>query len=203
MHLVTKNDKARVVRIIEESFKGNPSVTWVVKDDHKKDQRLKALAEYLFDVGFAKKGVYLSTDNNATAIIFRFNNKLNKLVEKYHEARLLIRAIGIKKMFKILHRQAYLKSQKPASGEYLYMWVFGASDEGRGQGGALELKEGIFQLSRDVKLPIYIETTVAQNRMVYERYGFSVYHSWPVPHQGITVWFMKWDPEIEGKIVRA
>jgi hypothetical protein len=191
----TKEDKANVVHIIEESFKDTPSVTWVVKNDNKKEKRLKALAEYMFDIGYAKKGVFLSTDKSAIAIIFKFNNRINKHLVYYHELRLLFRAIGLRKLFSVLHRQAYLKAQKPASGNFLYFWLYGASDHGKGRGGALELQKEIYQLSADLGMPIYLETTVAQNKLVYERFGFQLYHTWQVEEQGINVWFMKREPK--------
>ncbi len=195
MLTATKKDKAKVVKIIEESFKGNPSVTWVVKNDSKKDKRLKALAEYLFDVGLAKKGVYLSSDHNAVAVIFRYNTKFNKLLVLYHELRLMLRAIGFRKIPEVLKRQAYLKSQKPPSGNFLYFWLYGASDEGKGHGGAFELQKDIYKLSKDLKLPIFLETTIPQNRIVYQRFGFEVYNTWKVDEQGVSVWFMKRDPK--------
>jgi hypothetical protein len=194
MHRATKKDRIKVVRIIEESFKENPSVTWVVKNDNKKSQRLTYLAEYIFDLGLLKKGVYLSTDETAVAVCYKYNINVNFLIKYYYQIRLLCKAIGFRKVGSTLERQSYFKKHRRGEENFLYFWVFGASDEGKGHGGAKELQSDIFQLSKDMNLPIYLETSVRKNKVVYERFGFSIYHTWHVEEQGIDLWFMKRDP---------
>jgi hypothetical protein len=191
MHPATKKDRNKVVRIIEESFKGNPSVTWVVKNDLKMEHRLTILAEYIFDLGLLKKGVYLSTDETAIAVCYKNNIFVNPIIQLYYQLRLLLKAVGIKKICGTIKRQAYFKKHRRGEENFLYFWVFGASDEGKGHGGAKELQEDIYQLSEDTRLPIYLETSVRKNKVVYERFGFSVYHTWHVEEQGIDLWFMR------------
>ena len=194
MHLATKKDKNKVVRIIEESFHGNPSVTWVVRNDSKKDQRLTILAEYIFDLGLLKKGVYLSTDETAVAVCYKYNIRVNPFIKLYYQLRLLFKAVGIRKIVGTLKRQSYFKKHRRGEHNFLYFWVFGALDEGKGHGGAKELQKDIFQLSKESNLPIYLETSVRKNKVVYERFGFSIYNTWHIEEQGIDLWFMKREP---------
>ncbi len=190
----SKEDKSNVLRIIEESFENNNSVNWVVKDDNRKKERLRALAEYAFDMGYAKKGVYLSEDGEAVAICFQESIKVNLLKQMYLQTRLFLQAISIKNIGEVLKRQKYLKSVKPTN-DYMYFWFFAASDKGKGQGGAFSLQKGIYELSEKKQLPIYLETTIRKNKIVYERFGFENYHTWHLPKQDFDMWFLRRFPE--------
>ena len=44
------NDKALVVKILSDSFKNNQSISYIIKQDGKRTQRIKQLMEYSFDV---------------------------------------------------------------------------------------------------------------------------------------------------------
>lgn len=189
-----KDDKTTVLNIIEESFKDNNSVNWVVKNDHRKDQRLRALAEYAFDMGYAKQGVYLSEDKEAVAICFKESIKVNPLKRIYFQLKLFFQAISVKNIGEVLRRQKYLKSVKPKS-DYMYFWFFAASDKGKGQGGPYSLQKGIYELSEKNQLPIYLETTIRKNKVVYERFGFEIYHTWHLPKQNFDMWFLRRFPE--------
>jgi hypothetical protein len=191
MKTASINDKQKVISIIEESFNDNPSIKWLIKNDTRRQKRIKALAEYLFESGMNKKGVYLSSDMETVAICYRENESGNPLKELILILKLIFRAIGFFNALRILKRQFYLKSKRWIDSDYLYFWLIGSSNKGKGQGGAREIQKDIFEMSESLKLPIYMETSINQNRIVYERYGFKTYHTWPLRKQGITMWLMR------------
>ena len=55
-------------------------------------------------------------------------------------------------------------------------FIFGVKKGG--DRAAFELKNYIFQMSQNEKNPILLETSVKRNKLIYERYGFYVYHEW-------------------------
>ncbi len=183
-------DKSKVIRIIEESFNDNNTFNWLTQNNGKKTERLKAMAEYMWNIGFAKKGVYLSTDEEAVAICYKKYNKINVLKNIYFKFKFLKDVIGFSNIFKIIRRQKRLMLHKPSS-NYLYFWLFAASDKGKGSGGAKDLQKGIYELSQQENLPIYLETTIPKNKNVYERYGFETYHKEVLENQTFDTWFMK------------
>ena len=195
MRKANKSDKNKFINIIAESFNTNPSVNWVIKNDYKKTKRIKALADYTFECSLMKGGAFISTDETGIALCFKYNNKINIVADCINQARLAIRAIGISRVPQVLKREAYLKRQRPLSGEYLYFWFYGVTNEGIGKGAAKELKDNIFNLSEQTELPIYLETSVLKNKNVYIRYGFEVYHSWVSKDKGVTIWFMRRFPK--------
>jgi len=186
-------DKERVIQIIEESFNDNYTFNWIIKNDHKKAKRIKALAEYMWNIGMAKKGIYLSPDNEAVAICYKKHNRVNIFKNIYYKFKFLKNVIGFSKIFSILKRQKRLMQQKPSS-NYLYFWLFAASNKGKGGGGAKNLQKGIYKLSYKENLPIYLETSIRKNKNVYERYGFQTYHKEILKGQPFDTWFMKKNP---------
>jgi hypothetical protein len=195
MRIATIKDKHTVVKIIQESFENNPSVDWVISTQKSKKKALTVLAEYAFNVGLRRKGVYLSSDNEATAICYRHSNKINPFFDILYKLHLLFGAIGFKNLKNVRHRQKYIKSKKPQQNDYLYFWFFGASNNGKGKGSAYDLQKHLFRMADANKLPIFLETSIRKNRVVYERYGFEVHHTWHVQSENIDMWFMKREPQ--------
>ena len=58
-------DKTHVIQILAKSFSDNKSVNYVVKQDQKKEDRIKALMEYSFDVCYTFGEVWMSNDDQA------------------------------------------------------------------------------------------------------------------------------------------
>jgi hypothetical protein len=193
MRLALKNDKQQVIRIIKDSFKDNNTINWFIKNDHKRDSRLTAFASYIFDIGFSRKGIFLSEDNEALAVFYRNKAKTNVFKDAVLNIKVISKAIGFNQIFNVIKRHIYLRKHKPSS-DFFYFWLFAASDKGKGNGGAKELQKGLYELSENEKLPIYLETTILKNKNVYERYGFETYHIWKPGHQDLNMWFMRRNP---------
>lgn len=191
--LISQQEK--ILNIIAESFDSNPSVNWVVKNDKKRKKRIKELARYSYITSFARNGVFISSDKTGVALCYKYNEKRETIRDYWNQLRLVIKAIGLNRVFEVLKRESYIKSKRPKSGDFLYFWFFGVEENGRGKTAAKELKEIIFKESNIKKLPIYLETSVEKNMKVYQRYGFELYHTWKVESQGINLWFMKREPK--------
>lgn len=191
MRKATKTDEALVVDIISESFPNNPSVLSVIKNDSKEPQRMRSLAKFVFRTALRKDGIYISTDQTGVAVCYRFNGHKETFTDYWNQVKLAFSAIGIERIFKVLKRDKYVKKKRPKSGDFMYFWFFGVSDEGKGRGAAYELKEAVLAEAKKHNLPIYLETSIAKNKRVYERYGFEVYHTWDYKSEGITLWFMR------------
>ena len=103
-------------------------------------------------------------------------------------------AIGVSRILKILKRESYTKSKRPASGDFLYFWFFGVDPDFQDGNAARDLKEYIFNLSEKENLPIYLETSVEKNKRVYLKFGFEIYHTWKLEEQGLELYFMRKEP---------
>lgn len=185
------SDQELVVNIISKSFDENPSVNWVIKNDLKREQRIRHLAKYSFKTALRRNGVFISSGGKGVALCYEADYKKESILDYWDQLILVFKAIGILKIPSVLKRESYTKSIRPSSGRYLYFWYYGVEPGFNGNGDARELKQGIFQLADRKQLPIYLETSIDKNRIVYKRYGFELYHTWNVKEQNINLYFMR------------
>jgi hypothetical protein len=191
MKIASNKDKIKVASILVQSFSDNPTLSFMVGDKHNRKKRLQAIANYAFDYGFKRKGVFLSTNEKGAAICFHFNSKKNDLSDIVLLCKMIWSGFDFYKFFDIANHVKYIRDQRPASGDYLYFWFFGVDLQEHPRVSAKELSKDIFLKSLKKQLDIYAETTIKRNMIVYGRMGFKVYKTWYNPKNGITVWFMK------------
>ncbi|WP_425392065.1 hypothetical protein [Ekhidna sp.] len=191
MQKVTTAQASKAIQILTESFQTNPSALWVIKQDEKVQERLRALIEYAVKTGLENDGVFLSDDESAAAICFKEPTRTS-LSSYWNQLQLIRKAIGFSRVPHVLQREGYLKKHRLKE-PHLNFWFLGVDPIRKGGNGVHDLKHGILKLSSEQNLPILIETSVARNKNVYERYGFRVYHTWK-PSTAYTLWFMKRNP---------
>lgn len=184
MHLLPPHQSTLAVEILSQAFESNPSALWVIKKDQKVRQRLEALMEYAVKIGKLNNGLFLSEDRSAVAICFREPSTISY----YEQIKLIWKAIGITRVPFVMQREKYLKNHR-FKGPHLNFWFLGVSPNTKGRTGVFDLKRGIFDLSKNLQLPILLETSVERNKTVYEYFGFRVYHKWK-PAKNYTLWFM-------------
>lgn len=189
MKLAQSHDRELVIRLMTTMFADNPAILSLIAPGKDKRAGIQSLAEFAFLKCFNRNGVWISSNEKAVALCYRFNEGGFSLKEFLLELRFAIRFIGLTRLPSILAREAYRKKQRPADGNYFYFWFFAAlPDAGE---AAFELKNGIFNLAQKAGLPIYTETSVERNRKIYERYGFQTFQKWEEPEENITFWFLK------------
>lgn len=193
--LASKKDMPEAIEIIAKSFRDNPSVNWVIKNDSKDNKRIRELARFSFKTALRRNGAYISGNRKGIALCYKYNIKKESLADYWDQLVLTFKCIGPMRVMEVLKRESYTKSKRPESGEFLYFWFYGVMPGFNGQGDALELKEKILHLADSEKLPIYLETSIEKNRTVYQRYGFETYHVWEVKERNINLYFMKREPE--------
>ncbi|TAL59572.1 MAG: GNAT family N-acetyltransferase [Bacteroidetes bacterium] len=197
---ITKEDKQTVTDIITQSMGNLPGIKWIVGNNPRTThKRLRVLADFVFETAFSRNGIFLSSDRKGVAVFFK--PEIKKTFRDYwNQFRFAVRCTGIFHAYEIYRHESYIVKQRPNPGTYLYFWIFGVLPDARGFGAATQLKDIILSESQKQQLPIYLETTNPQNRRVYERYGFKVYHEWFVPGRNFTFWFMKRDISISKNI---
>lgn len=191
---MSKIGKERVVEIITRTFDKNPSVNSVIGEHGNRKRKLARLANYAYYKSKNRDGLFVSENGRGAALCFMStsNPKMN-WNEMFAEFRFAV-SLPINKVFQALRRESYLKKHRLQS-DHLYFWFFGV--ENNGGRAAFELKDVIFKIAEKNNLPILLETSVARNKLIYERYGFEVYHEW-VDENGTLLWFMcKSAPMIE------
>jgi GNAT superfamily N-acetyltransferase len=186
------SDKKRVVDIIAKTFCKNPGVNWMFRKTNDQEIYLRRLASFAFVKAYNRKGALISTNEKGVALYFKANERKFSFLEFLYRAYFAITSIDLHRIAKVIKREAIRESFRPAGGEYLYFWFLAVLPEGRGAG--FELKNELFREATRLHVPIYLETTLKRNQMIYEKIGFHTYREWHDEPEGIHFWFMKWDP---------
>ena len=187
-------DRERAIQIISYSLVNIPSANLIVGRGKNKTNHFRSLAEYMVDVSLEKNGVYLSTCRNGVILMYHSQAKVNPFKMLYYRLRLIKNCIGYLRLVSILKREEYIQSIRSWKNNYLYVWFFGIDLGMRGKGAAYELKNVLMAESKRLNLPVFLETTLHQNKKVYQRYGFSIYHTWMSKKFKVITWFMKFSP---------
>ena len=188
----TFKDRKRVVEIISRSFENNPGINWIFRKNVNHRKAMKRIARWAFIKSLMREGVFLSDNEKGVAFCFRHDYKVFSILEFTHLFWFGITCIKWTRIGRVLRHEAYRESIRPSSGKYLYFWFFGVLPEGRE--AAFDLKDGIMNISREQQLPVYVETTVERNVLVYQRYGFKTYFINDNREEGLKMWFMKFEP---------
>lgn len=163
--------KPLVVDIIAKSFDDNKSINWIVKQDSKRESRIKALAEYSFNICFQFGAVYLSEDLKGCVLLLFPEKKKTSLKSILLDAKLAFKAIGIERAIKIMDRESKIKRFHPQE-SFVYLWFIGVHPHHQGNGcGTKLLKEVLDKYDRQ----IYLETSTLKNIPWYKKFGFEIY----------------------------
>lgn len=189
MQLAENSDKKTVVHIISTMFKNNPGVNWMFSNKGSLDKKLKRLAEYAFVKCYNKKGVFLSNNKKGVALIYRSDIDQFSLRETLYQLKFVLLSIDKTKLKDILFRESYRNKIRPHNTPYYYFWFLGILKDG--EKAAFEFHKEILNMADKEKLPIYLETTVERNKIIYEKMGFTTYHFWRDEKKNIQFWFMR------------
>jgi ribosomal protein S18 acetylase RimI-like enzyme len=164
MIIANYSDKPLIVHILSQAFDTNNSVNYTVKQDEKRQERIRKLMEYSFDVCYLFGTVYLSDDKKACALTL------------LPDARLALKVIGLNRVKRVLDREAKIHSGYPKESPLFYLWFLGVEPAHQGKGIGKALLNELIAESRQKRRPLYLETSVPDNVSFYQKYGFEVYN---------------------------
>lgn len=169
-----KNHKSHVIEILTNSFEDNQSVNYIVKQDIKRKERIRALMDYSFEICYMFGAVYLSDDKKGCALVLYPDQKKFSIKSTLLDVQLLLNAIGLTRVGKAMSRESAIKSNYPNEPIY-YLWFLGVFNADQNNGVGSQLLEEIIQDSQKQHKPIYLETSTIKNIPWYQKFGFSIY----------------------------
>lgn len=152
---------------------------------------MAAMAEYAFKIGMRRKGVFLTDDGLGIAIIYEYNKIKMNLFEYWIQFLLVFKVFTPQKALMVNNLESLIRKNRDANVEFLYLWFFGVADEGLGTSDGRDLMKFIFKMSYDKKLPIYLETSIRRNNVIYKRFGLEDYKVLNTGYKDLTMWYMK------------
>lgn len=168
-------DKDLIVDILANSFETNQSVNYIVKQDAKKENRIKALMDYSFEVCYLFGSVYLSDDNKACALVLYPDRKKTTIKSILLDIKLILDCVGLENIKKTLKREAMIKKVQPKELMY-YLWFIGVDPIHQNTGVGTELLRELIADSKSKERPIYLETSTLKNLPWYDKFGFEIYN---------------------------
>lgn len=170
-----KEDKQLVIDILAQSFESNQSVNYIVLQDSKRQQRIKHLMDYSFEICYTYGKVYLSDDRKACALVLFPDQKTFSIKSTLLDISLIINAIGLTRIGTALSRESAITSQYPKDPIY-YLWFLGVLPSAQGEGTGSKLLSEIIADAGSQHKPIYLETSTVKNLPWYQKFGFKIYH---------------------------
>ncbi len=158
-----------VREILVESFQNNKSIKDVVKQDTKRDKRLKLLIDYSSFMGENFGKVYLNENKTACAIIINSERRRNTLKSMFWNVKLAFSVIGLNNAIRVLKRASIISKFYPST-PYVYLWFIGVKTTEQNKGYGSELLKEIIKDSGSK--PIYLETSTERNFSFYVKFGF-------------------------------
>ena len=168
----------------------------IVKKGGDRDARFKYLAQHMVEKAIDNDALILSSNKMGIAIVLRKSkSKTSFFKETFENIKLVLNVTGFKNVLTILKNQKYIKNQRPDNEDYLYCWFWGISKDARGADTQVgkEMKDEFLRRAHLYNLPLYAETQTRRNTIVYQKFGFDLFHTWN-REDGKTMYFMKYDP---------
>jgi ribosomal protein S18 acetylase RimI-like enzyme len=169
------SDKARIIDILTPAFASNQSVNYIVKQDAKRLDRIKALMAYCSDLAFMWGDVFLSENNQACALVLYPDQRKTTIRSIRWDIQLAFNCVGISNIKKTIDRERLIKHIQP-KGRIAYLWFIGVTPSSQGKGGGSTLLQELIAHYIHEKRPLYLETSTIRNLPWYQRFGFDIYH---------------------------
>jgi len=167
-----REQKKKLNNILLEAFYDNKSLNYVVKQDKKKDKRLKRLINYSIFMGEEFGKIYYF--EKTCAILLYPEKKKVTLKSILWDLKLAVLVIGISNIAKVLRKEKILKSHHPSE-EFIHLWYIATKEKGKGNGS--KLLNRIVSEHQDKK--VYLETSNNRNLNFYKKNGFKIINTIP------------------------
>ena len=193
---MNKVEKEEIIAKVTSLLKEIPSSMDIVKKGGNRHKRFKYLATHMVEKAIEKDALIVSENRMGIAILFKTSKKDDNFLKDIRsQIGLVLNVTGIKNASRIDKNQNYIKKQRPQHGEYLYCWFWGILAESRGADTQVgkEMKDEFYRQAKEYQVPLYAETRMRKNALVYQRFGFELFHEWQHP-SGDTMYFLRYNP---------
>ena len=170
-----RTDREIIIDIVANAFVENPRVQTMLK--HKNPVRNVALmTEYAYELVEKFNGIYLSADKTTVLFYYKNSDYRRGFIDYLKYARMFLRTIKPSQLLPTLKREKYIKSLRPDYKDYIYVWILGSVKDKTSIRGLADIRDHLFNMSRNLNLPILIETTVEKVLKLYKFVGFDIYY---------------------------
>jgi hypothetical protein len=185
-----KSDRDLIIGMVSEAFRQNPRVMAMMKKKNSA-RSLRLMTEYAYQLVEKFDGIYLSEDKSTVLFYYTKKNYRRTFVDYLKYGQMFMKAIKPSQLFPTLKREKYIKSLRPDYDDYIYVWILASDQSKTSIRGLADVRDYLFKMSENTKLPILIETTIEKILKLYKYIGFEIYHKWHDEEADISVWFLQ------------
>ena len=167
-------DQQLVVQILCASFDTNKSINYIAKQDSKREERIRVLMEYSFEIALKFGEVYISENKQAAALILFPEKRKTDLAVMLMDLKLALKCIGIWSIGRVLEKEKKTKACHPSK-PIAHLWFLGVLPSAQGQGIGKKMLSDIVERANELQRPVYLETSMVQNLPFYKTMGFEIY----------------------------
>jgi len=186
MRKASVHDKALIVKLLALSFEKNQSVNYIIRQDEKRMDHIRALMDYSFEICYQFGEVYLSDDRQACALVLYPDRKRTTIKAIWLDLKLIFSAIGISGIAKAMKREALIKKKRLNLPIY-YLWFIGVDPLHQHKEIGTKLLNEVIADARSQNRPVFLETSTLKNLPWYVRADFKVYDTLEL---GYTLYFL-------------
>lgn len=180
-------DKKFIVDILVNAFYNNASVNYIIKQDKKKEVRVKSLMDYSFDLCYNFGDIFYSEDKKSCALILFPEQKKNKTKSVLLDIQFIISCMDFHRLKKAMGREAKIKAIQ-SKGLTSYLWFIGVDPSEQGKGIGTKLLSEVLDELKKKNRPVLLETSNVENVRWYKNSGFTIYNKLDL---GYELYFMK------------
>jgi GNAT superfamily N-acetyltransferase len=173
----TKADKDRVISILTDCFRENKSVEYIIQKSKSKEEALRELMDYSFEMCMLSGEVFLSENNLGCALILYPERKKTTLYTIWLDLKLCLKCIGLSNIKNALGRETKIKAiQKMEKLRTTYLWFIGVEGSNQNNGIGSRLLTEVMAKAEEAGRNVILETSTLKNIPWYEKFGFSIYN---------------------------
>jgi len=181
-------DKALIVDILTRSFDSNQSINYLIPQDSRRQDRVRNLMEYSFELCRESGKILLSDDRRACALIILPERRKTTWKSLRLSLFLITKSIGLFNVLKAVKREGRIAARHPKT-PYYHLWFIGVAPEHQGRGSGGQLLREILEEAGAQRRPVYLETSTLKNLPWYEKHGFEIFDRLELSY---TLYLLRW-----------
>jgi hypothetical protein len=185
MKVAQKSDKSWIVDLLTEVYRDNPTVLYAA---NYKAKNIQKVFEFSFDEFFSINGVFYHP--NKKAVLFINPGVANRNSSLFKQLKFMLSVSGIRNGLKLKRRRKIMLNERSKE-PFIHIGVFGISNHAERFKTALDIKNFVFNMAREKKLDVYLETPLEKTRKVYEYYGFECFSEYYLEEAKHPWYFMR------------
>ena len=189
----TRAQELRLIEILAQSFDRDPIVNWMILQDERRPERLRAFFQMWLRLRSYEEGEVLTTPDVDGVFLWMPSHKVRApWWAQLAQTATFLKFCGLRDSRRVLALFDALTNAHPPE-PHIYVQLLGVDPASRGKGVATDLFNDVIDMAERLGLPCYGETSVERNLDIWGRFGLCPFGEIPVD-SAPRLWKLRRDP---------